>query len=434
MRRAPVALLLIAAMPLAAQQPSKEGSPKAKAAELVEYKDASGNVVLWLPKAWKTKPVPVKDERILICLDINIPGEKHKMKFDVSSLPGVALRAEAQGWYELPTQMEWEKSTTGKVWSKPVPHLVADVNLYDEEPKLVLVIGIRRFRCHGIHVRVVCARSTWAKPDVQNAFFAIMKGIQCKLPRWPGIPVNLDQYKIDKRDGLVFYIQRGVSKKARKRIENCVCAVQKNFVRFHGAITRPEDEPPLIFIHRDVAMHKQFSEKAAADREGMHAEPRARRVFALGYEGSSRWPDANLAYQLTSLFIEERYGIAQPAWFEVGECFVAETRIRLGKELPYVTQQFADQRDKVNKRFTELKDLRKTKWKDYFLHGQAYGAFFRAGPTKYRKAYRAFLKEFAETCNYQGAVRKHLYSLDQNEMYKDMRRFLERKLRPLKAD
>lgn len=430
MCRAALALLLVAAMPLVAQEPSKEP----EAPELVQYKDASGKVRIWLPKTWRTRPLLPQNEHVLITLDIQIPGEKQTMVFDVTLLPGVALRPEAQGWYELPTQMEREKSTAGKVWSKPVPHLVADINLDDRGPKQALVIGMRRFRCQGIHARLVCSQTTWARPDVQGAFFRMMQGIQCTLPRWPEMPVKEDQYKIVGRDGLVFYVQNGVSQKGRKRIENLVCALQKSFVKFHGPITRPEDEPPLIFVHADVAMHKSFSEEAAADREGMYAEPRKRRVFALGHEGSSRLPEANLAYQVTDLFITERYGVEEPAWFQIGECFVAETRLRLGKDLPFVTQHFADQRSRINRRLTELKDLRKTKWDDYFAHGQAYGAFFRAGPSKYRRAYRAFFKEFAETCNYEGAVKSHLYSLDQNDLYKNLRRFLETKLRPLRAD
>jgi hypothetical protein len=433
MLRAHVALLLLAATPLAAQEPPTGEPPKVpQAVETLEYQDADGNVTLRLPKAWKVEPEPA-DSGQIITLSIEIPGEELTTALEVHALPGVLLRPEAQLRYELPAQHEVAGFKDGTMRLEPMPHLLIDITREEKPPEFNVVIAMRRFRCRGIHVRFTCPVRTWARPEIRDAFFTTMQGIQCKLPRWPGIPVKEDAYDILRKDGFDFYFERGVSKKARKRIETCVGVVQKDFIRFHGPIERPADEPPQIFIHQDAAMHGRFSKEAASARGGMYVDLYARRVFALGYEDPCSWPEANLAWELTKLFIEERYGTAQPAWFQIGECFVAETKMRLGKNLPFVTQLFVKQQERVNSKLTDLKGMLE-KWNDYVVHGEAYCAFFRAGPAKYKKAYRAFLTEFARTCDYEAAERKHLFLVDQDAMYKDLRRFLDKKLRSVRAD
>ncbi len=188
----------------------------------------------------------------------------------------------------------------------------------------------------------------------------------------------------------------------------------KNFERFHGRIVRPKGAMIDIVHYQDRRTIRDFAPKAAAEKSRFfHARGHPR--FYVKARDKDNWVPS-LYSAVVPLFFEERYGIDTPVWVVDGEGGVAFARKWTGKK-KVVSLGFAKRVNGVTiKRLDALPGILKRDRNEYAGQAWAYVHFFRYGPAKYRKAYKAFLKDFAETHDPFGAEKRHLLSLDQDAM------------------
>jgi hypothetical protein len=413
------AVLALAATVLAADVEAQESKPN-----LREYRDARGKVAIKLLAEWKVSAHAKPNEQRILYLSCEIPGERHDLAMSLMEVPGAA-RPLTQAFMDLPNQIKVTQARKSKVVAEPVPHVISDREkdpLYKER---VTILTYRRFRCRGIHVYLQCHRDLYKR--IRDQFFAGVQSITCSLPRWPELPKG---YSRVEKDGIVYCAGPGVAAAAVKRVRKCAGPVQKDFVRFHGAISRPADEPAMIIIHKNVSEHAALDERASKEQVlGAYLHMEARRVMVAAYARPKSEEEGLLVRELVYLFFIQRYGNTQPEWAGVGEAHVAGMRLLTGKKLPFVTKRYKDNLQPVSRRLVELGPLAKADWAKYVDHARVYVMFFHAGPSAYRRAYKAMLEDLRKTGDFEGAPRRHLFTLDQNKLFKDVQQFAARKLK-----
>ncbi len=417
-------LVLLAAAGLLASAGAQAGSkPKPK---LKEYRDASGKVAIRLPGEWKVNAVVGRSENMILRLYPKISGiDDDDIRMSLREETGIVLPL-AQAHLDLPFYVESMQSKAGKVVRKPVPHLIAD---RDKDPLYVgyiQVVAYRRFRCRGIHVGLHCKAATFDR--IRGVFFAAVRSVTCTLPRWPVMPAA--GYRHTVRDTIAYHLGEGVGDRAIKRMHRCVLAVEKDFVRFHGRIQRAKDEPLMIVVHKDPEQHTKL-DKDAADQawHGVFVDGPGKRLLAVPYQRPGSRAEAALAWGVTWILLIERYGNLEPVWAWRGEQRLAWFRILTGKRAPYVTEAWRSQKVTLGKTLAGLEELRVSRFQEYQSHGEAYALLFRAGPARYRRAYKAFLGDYARIGDYKAALETRLLSLDQDQLVRDLREFVEKKLK-----
>jgi hypothetical protein len=289
------------------------------------------------------------------------------------------------------------------------------------------LVVYRRFRCRGIHLGLHCKATTLER--IRKPFFAAVRSITCSLPRWPELPKG---YRHSTLDGISYQVRGPLGDKSFKQMHKCVRATQKEFVRVHGRIPRAADAPLLVIVHRDPEQHIELDKNATNVWYGMFADGRAKRVLAIPYKTPRSMREGALAWAVTEVLFMERYGTVEPWWATVGEASLARMRILTGKKAPWVTKAWTNSDVVISHTLSKLEDLRATRYREYARHAQAYSLLFRAGPGKYRRAYKSFLADLAGTGDYRTAQQKHLFSLDGAQLLTDLRHFLEKKVRVAK--
>ena len=158
--------------------------------------------------------------------------------------------------------------------------------------------------------------------------------------------------------------------------------------------------------------------KQAGDAElSFYADHRDRRLFAVPVARGNQEQAGLLAGEFQGLLYVIRYGYIEPRWIFQGERAVARAEVLTGKSLPFLHEGMVAWT--VDLKFGTLDELatpEARKQESYSKQAFFYVCTFRAGPSKYRRAYKAFLKDFGTTYDHEGAVQRHLAPLDARKL------------------
>jgi hypothetical protein len=391
---------------------------------LEEYRDVTGKVAIKLPADWKVHAITKRNGSRILTLYVKIPGVSDPdIRMWLLEETGIAYPL-VQAHLDLPHYQELRRSKACTVVPRPVPHLVMD---RDNDPLYVgylQLIVYRRFLCRGIHIGLHCRATTLER--IRKQFFDAVRSVTCSLRRWPELPEGYQQTILD---GISYQVKGPLADKTLERIHRCVRAVQKEFVRVHGRPARPADAPLQVIVHQKPEQHVELDKRAANAWYGMFGDGPAKRVLAVPYGMPQSAPEGALAWAVTKVLFMERYGTVEPWWAAVGEANLACMWTLTGRKAPWVTKAWATDDMVISHTLSKLEELRVTRIKAYCRHAEAYGLLFRAGPNKYRRAYRSFLQDLAETGDYQAAQQAHLFCLDGAQLLTDVREFLAKRLK-----
>lgn len=414
MQRTIAALLIVLACGVAAAQDG--GVPEG----LRRCQSDGREFSIDLPFAWQVQ-TGGGTTSVLVC-DADIP-DVGRLVIRMAVLEGPALTARAQAFVERPSQKKKWRASSSEVLLVPLPHIVAEFE--ENGVKRVAVYAFTRRLCRILSVYTDCTRETWAK--IGPAFLRAAASARCTLGRYPLVPE--EGYKRTERDGIVFLTGKYVKPAQLKRIVKIVRETQNRFVKLHGPIVRPPDEPPLVFVHAKKGLARALSEKAADSRSGFLADHRTRRLFTVPVAELHTQAHADLVFQLHLLLFAEAYGEQYPSWARAGEGSVLALQAHAGRKPPVVTKGWRGRFAGFEHRLDRLEDIYESDWTKYYDHATGYILLFRYGPSKYRKAYEAFLHEYRATGDHEAAAARQILALDLDQLRDDAEKFLVRKVK-----
>jgi len=387
------------------------------------YVNDSGEFSLELPASWEVTTGGGGDA-VLLCV-AKVPGAEGNVRIKLLHVPGPLYLPRAQAHYERPAQVEQWNARRTEVRLEPLPHLI--VEFEDGGADRIAVYAFRRRLCRGIHLLLNCTKADY--PRVREPFLKAAQSARSTLGRWPTPPSGYDR---DERDGFLYLIARDVGRRQKSTLQRALREAQRDFVKDHGAIERPEGEPAIVLVHARKEDARILSKEAAEDPYGYSVDGFARRFFAvpIGDRGSER--HARMVSLVRTLFYAERYGDFRPDWTCTGESQLGWHETITGKRPPKVTASWFDHFQGIRYRLDGIESARDESWREYTNHGLAFVVFFRHGPSKYRKAYDAFLEDYAATGDSKGALARHMLALDQEELFEMAKRFAARKLQPVR--
>jgi hypothetical protein len=236
------------------------------------------------------------------------------------------------------------------------------------------------------------------------------------------------------KDGFVYLAHPAVKDDNLKQLQSFLRGVKKKFEGVHGKVAMPPENPPLVVVYNRI-VDAPLPESLKDTRVGAAVEPLAGRLFTVPLAPGSAEDRAACAMAATRLLYVQRYGWTEPYWMYVGEGRLAWSEEITGAEPPKVDTHLIESFRAPLLTIAELIEMEKAlRTPDPFTSSAAaYVMFFRLGPPKYRKAYRACREEMAATRNVWQAVTMHVLSFDQEELKADMTRWVSKSAELAKA-
>lgn len=205
---------------------------------------------------------------------------------------------------------------------------------------------------------------------------------------------------------------------------------EKRFERDHGPLPR-SDAPLVVLVHASKSAAGKIEPRAAESNFDFTSDTWNRRLFAVPFAKEDVRREALLAYEAQDLLLFARYGDVRPGWIWVGECIVAQAEVHTGKPLPSLDQGYVAWASTLQLHLIggleRLADVDAEAW---FRECFFYVAALREG--RYKKAYRAFLEECAETSDCMGAFERHLGKIDQEDLRTSTKDFISKEIKEVK--
>jgi hypothetical protein len=284
----------------------------------------------------------------------------------------------------------------------------------------VYVVAFRVIRGNGLKIALSLRTALWEK--IKDVYFPAIQAMTAQVDEYPPRPTD---YKPVTRDDFLYLLHPNVKAKEIKGIQRMVSSELKSFTKTHGKLVMDPDYHASIIVHANKEDALDISSQAAESYSGYYTDRLNRRVFAVPL-GSGNEPKAYLGSALRSLFYQLRYGDNQPLWIHEGEVRASWVTNMSGRKLPALSRGYKKSIPNPVVDFQQLHTLRGV---DLTNQAFCYVAFFEAGPGRYQKAFRSFLKMYGSTGDWRAATKKYLLALDQKKMAKDMARFAEKELR-----
>ena len=388
-------------------------------AETTDYSDASGIFTVRLPAEWTVEVHHGRSRKTDLMLKITPPEAERAAYLYVWNKKGMR-GPRAQAWYEGPRILRDQKGQSSSIEMKPLPHVIISRKSRSSGAERVYVVAYRVVQGNGLKIALSCRKALWEK--IKDTYFAAVQAISAAVDEFPPRP---ERYKAVVKDDYLYLLHPDVSAKAIKDLHRQLTNEEREFVKRHGKITIDPDHPPSIIVHAKKEDALELSPKAAESYSGYHADWLNRRVFAVPL-GRGREPRAYFGSVLQSLLFTMRYGANQPYWVHEGEVRAAWIRHMSGRKLPALSPGY---KKSIPSRLVALSQVPTLRGADLTNQAFCYLAFFVAGPGKYKKAFKLFLKAFATNGDWRAAWKKHMLSLDQKRLAKDLAKFAKDDLR-----
>ncbi|MCZ6572195.1 MAG: hypothetical protein O7C98_03390 [Planctomycetota bacterium] len=332
-------------------------------------------------------------------------------------LPGVTRRStlSLEHHTEMPSPRVWPvrrregtkdrySASRIEVGMRPLPFSYAAYTTPDgDDRRLAEIFG--KLMGHGFVLTLDCPEAAWdeARKDLMDAALSIRADLEPAPP-----PAR--KFKAKKKRRYLFLTHPSV-KGSTAYMSTLILGQQKKFSKLHGKPSA-SDVPNQVYVLRDREDARPILERAADHSMDYFTDHVHGRMFvkyvAKGNEEGAGW----LAGETQGLLFGIVYGTLEPRWVLYGEQAAARAEQLTGKKLPFLTAGMAAWREGLNLGpLDRLPEIQKSNWDSYARQSFFYVCFFHAGPSKYRKAYKQFLKEWRETGDGERAAEKHLRTL-----------------------
>jgi hypothetical protein len=389
------------------------------AEKTMDYSDVYGVFTVKLPAEWVVEVQEGKKRKADLKLKITPPGAEKAAYFYVWNKKGTRS-PRAQAWFDGGRIHRDQQGQSWSIESEPLPHVIIRKLSKTSGAPRVYVVTWRLVRGNGIKIALSCRTALWDK--IKETYFEAVQGMTAVVDEFPPRPLG---YKEDKRDGYLYLYHRDIKPKVIKDLHRLVKDEERNFSKVHGKIGKSPDYHASIIVHAKKEDALELSTKAAESYAGYYADRATRRVFAVPL-GAGKEPRAYFASALRSLFFTLRYGGNQPYWVHEGEVRAAWVTQLSGRKLPALSTGY---KKSIPEKLVALDQIAMLKGADLINQAFCYVAFFEAGPPKYQRAFRSFLKEYAATGDWITAQKNHLLRFDRAKFAKDLAKFAKEELK-----
>lgn len=388
----------------------------------LRYKSDDGKYSVELPAAWNVTSGSIEGLEMLR-LRAAPPGVDGDVVVTVWLLQG-QRDSHRQAFKERDLRKRDPETLSATAETSPIPHMLCRYRADDgtERMKAVAYSMVRR---NGISVGFTCPIASW--PALRDTFLRVAISLAADIEEWPAHPAD---FRRDTRDGFVYLVHPDVKPAQAKEVQALVRRVAGKFEAVHGKIPVQEENPPIVVVLRSIEDGRKLYDMKSATY-GIAFDALGGRLFATPLpenDGTTRAACVMKAYEL--MFVQ-RYGSVNPFWMYCGEGRLAWVEELTGAKPPVVDSPLFKDISGPVQSFAELVEQEaKSSFGDPFrAHAAAYVLFFREGPAKYRKAYQAFRADVAANYDIVPALEKHLLTLDQPTLQRDLGRWVANSVR-----
>ena len=366
------------------EAPKKSGRPGATQV----YESESKVYRIRLPEDWILSP---READVAIALEVQLPGSRSRSAITISvrdqmidarSMPALNLDSAKQSW----------NASDARTRALPIPHI--ELRFPRDGEDWMAIRGFRKIRGNGIMFQLECPESVFER--LRDPFLAAAQSFEADLEFHPRIPKT---YKITKK-GAVLYAQHPRVKSIKDTVK-LFRSVEKRFTKYHGKLPKSDDEQPVVYVLRQMRDARSVLEVVADSTSDQVTDWANVRLFTLPVVRSDLNKLGILTDSAHQVYFRLVYGSQAPFWARVADGGWARSDETTGKKLPFMQAGLAAWRQQTTiGRLDKLDALRgRGDGSAFYKQSFFYGCFFHGGPSKYRKAYKRFLKAWRETGN-----------------------------------
>jgi len=387
-----------------------------------EVKDAEGRYVLALPEDWALEPVEGKG---VLAFDVWLPGASARAFLKLSVEHGIMDPRTTPYRWRFDNKLEVSKK---EVVQEPLPAVI--VHHEARGGKRVLADVLRQIRGNVFVLRLECAEADFAV--AREDLFDALRSFEADVDVYPPIP---EGYRTE-REGDFLFVVHGSVEASLRPLEKALKAQVKRFEKIHGRLETIDGEPIQVLVHLNRMQGGKILEGVAESTNDFYHDVTNARLFAVPLTKGNTEAEGHLASTAQGLFFRVKYGSIDPRWIWVGESSVARAEVVTGRRLPYLHAGFAAWGDNLTLLVPEKLDesLQKSNWGSFSRQSFFYVASFHRGRSKYRRAYKAFLKDYAETHDWKGAWKRRLSPLGSDAIRDAAQEFLWRRIKRVEPD
>ncbi|MHC4953716.1 MAG: hypothetical protein ACYTGZ_07485 [Planctomycetota bacterium] len=404
----------------------KKGTPRTKKTakgDKTIVQDGKKRFTIELPAEWEVREVNAKDR--MASFDVTIPGADSRARLEIEIPVSAAVHASGLPYNLRLGTKEKDNITQFRILSKVLPHATFQQENGGRDSLVVRTFPAPRGRV--LYVTLVAAPDEFDR--VYEPFLAAAKSTTYDKPAWPEIP---KAYKTVKKGRFVFATHDAV-RPPTKHVVKTTGTVLKRFTKLHGKLPKvPRDAgSPVIFIHTGNTQAKSLEPSIKEDGNRHINDYSGVRFLTVAVQPDDRQETANLHSGLAQFFLYQRYGTAVPLWVRWGEARAAAVEYNTEKKLPYMHTGFADWASGMTlPPIDKMTDEAARANNDGFgKQAFFYVAFFRCGPSTYRKAYRAMLQDIADNYDPEAAAKRHLESIGYDNIQAAASKFMHGKIK-----
>jgi len=407
------------------EKPKPLGPAAARVAgQTIEWVDAHDRAKFFsfkLPADWNHKER--RAVRNDFTLDLYLPGLKDLCALSVTDYVWETCPRGGPEWTRRSRQDD--KNLRGsEIRSDPLPHILCRYTWHKKE--WTRLIAYRRSRGHTLELLLDLPSDQVA--IAYRDFLTVAQSLSTSKQEWPEIPKS---YKILKAGPFRVAIHPGV-KQSTKHILRTIKLTQKICDRMHGRLPAPGkgESVPVIYIHAHRPDAYGLLPRLAGGSGLSDICESGMAMFVFAYPPENKTGNEFLSADIGKFNAYWRWGGEVPQWVHVGEARVVRAEFDGKQKLPRMSTGYFEWGDGVS--LGSLGDLMRKdadkNWSEFTVQSMFYVAFFHAGPSKYRKAYRNFLAEASATADPRGAFEAHLRVLDLDELEEAANKFRSRKI------
>ena len=355
-----------------------------------------------LPDDWVVTPVEAEGTAAT-SFELRLPGSRGIARLHV-------YRHKNMGHPRgVPFRWTARKGETQERFVAPLPHVITRFQRNGND--VVAADVFRRVRGNLLQVNLVCLADDFV--DARQDLLDATRSLTAKLDTWPPTPSG---YKTRTKGRYRYVVHPGI--KSYSHVERTISRQAKAFAKFHGALPKAvKGEYETIYVIPTLSAAKDISEQAAKSTNSTYVDVALPAVFTTPIAKTNLQRTTELAGTTQGLLFVLRYGSHTPLWAWTGERGFTNATLMTGKKLPYLHEGYSSWAAQLALKPLDVIDAyQKENSSDFFQQSFWYVALFRAGPSKYRKAYKAFLKDYAQTGDGEAALKKHIEPLGYGEI------------------
>jgi hypothetical protein len=404
-------------------EPAKKAAPPTAAPartpgqKVATVKVEKKGFALTVPSDWVLQEY--EESGAELAWDLHLPGSTKRASLDLIRIE----RADPRSWPYY--QAEWWRNNKPdekpEVRVKPSPRIVisrsrdgADWN------DLMLPVSVKN---NVFAFRLSCAAEDL--PQAEGDLLLTVRSFTANVELSPPIPKGYET----SQEG-VWLIARSPNVTASlKPLVKTLKDAEKRFRHEHGPLPK-SDAPLVVLVQASKADGAKIEPKVGETQLDVYGDHANRRMFAVPFEKDNLDSAGFLTDVASGLLFQAKYGDIRPRWVVSGESTVARAEVYTGKPLPSLDEGFVGWASTLKlHRLDQLDGLLQNDNETWNKESFFYVAALREG--KYRKQYKAFLDDFAETADGPGAFARHLGTIDQEDLKAATMSYLDR-IRPEK--